>query len=115
MNTTSLREFVYKEAAEAFDPPLTRKDVTLLIEMVFEGVMLGLTDEGFVDEDGEHKVLLRTIGKFLRVTRKGRTYNVHGKLVEVADRDTVIFKPGSQLMKRLIGENWVEGVDNEDE
>lgn len=82
--------------------------------MVLEGVTLGLTDEEFI-EDEEYKVLLRTFGKFIRVTRKGRTYNVHGKLVEVADRETVIFKPGSQLMRRLIGESWLEGVDNEDE
>jgi nucleoid DNA-binding protein len=66
-------------------------------------------------EDGEYKVLLRTVGKFVRVTRKGRTYNVHGKLVDVADRETVIFKPGSQLMSRLLGEEWDAGVDNEDE
>jgi nucleoid DNA-binding protein len=110
MNTTSLREFVYNETAKIYEQPLTHKEVADFIELVFEGIIRGLTGE-IADDDGEQKVLIRGIGKFVRVTRKGRTYNVHGRLIEVPDRETVIFKPGTVLMKRIHG----EGVDNEEE
>ncbi|MCG8429620.1 MAG: HU family DNA-binding protein [Candidatus Omnitrophica bacterium] len=103
MNTTSLREYVYREAAKIFDPPLTRRDAAELLDIVFEGITRGLVDEE-PEEDGEQKVLLRGFGKFLKVTRKGRTYNVHGKEVTVDDRSTVVFKPGTRLMRRLTEE-----------
>lgn len=103
MNTTSLREYVYKEIAKICDPPLTRKEAAEFLDIVIEGITLGLTDEE-LDEEGEHKVLLRSFGKFIRVTRKGRTYNVHGNEVTVPDRETVIFKPGTGLMRRITGE-----------
>jgi nucleoid DNA-binding protein len=109
MNTTSLREYVYKETAKIFDPPLTRKEAADLIDLIFEGITQGLEEPP--EEDGERKVLLRGFGKFIRVIRKGRTYNVHGKPVTVPDRETVIFKPGTQLMRRISG----EGVDNPEE
>lgn len=96
MNTTDLKDYLYQRAATLFDPPLTREDVSVLVDMTVDGMTKALTEE---DEEGEKKMLLRGFGT-LRVTRrKGRTYSVRGKEVTVGDRDTVTFKPGAELAR----------------
>lgn len=96
MNTADLREYVYKESMNLFEVPLTKDEATLLVDTVIAGIVKGLTTTE------EKKVLLRGFGKFEVVTRKGRTYIVRGQEVEIPDRLTVVFKPGSDL-KREIG------------
>ena len=109
MNTTSLREYVYRTTAEEIDPPLTRRDITYIIGVIFEGLTLGLTDEEFKEDDG-YAVLIRKFGKFIRLTRKGRSYKIHDKIVDVPDRETVVFRPGTGLMERITG----LGVDSDE-
>lgn len=98
MNTTELKDYLYKKAGKMYDPPLTRDDVSVLVDMTLDGMTKGLTEE---DEDGEKKVLLRGFGTLRVVQRKGRTYSVRGKEVEVGDRNTVTFKPGAELFRAI--------------
>lgn len=81
-----------------YDPPLTRNDISVLIDMTLDGMTKGLTEE---DDDGDQKVLLRGFGTLRVVMRKGRTYSVRGKEVVVGDRETVTFKPGAELARAI--------------
>ncbi len=95
MNTADLREYVYKQSMELFEIPLTRAEASLLVDTVIAGIVRGLT------QTEERKVLLRGFGKFLVVQRKGRTYKVRGTEVDVPDRLTVVFKPGTELQREI--------------
>lgn len=106
MNTTDLKDYLYKWAANEFDPPLTRVDVSIIVDRLVEGMREGLLTP---DEDGERKVLLRGFGTLRVVTRKGRTYSVRGKDVTVGDRDTVGFKPGATLVRAISNEVEEDG------
>ncbi len=98
MNTTDLKNYLYKRAAVLFDPPLTRDDISVMVDMTLDGMTKALAEE---DGDGERKMLLRGFGTLRVVRRKGRTYNVRGKEVEVGDRNTVVFKPGAELARTV--------------
>lgn len=99
MNTADLREYVYRESAKMFAIPLTREEASYLVDTVISGIVRGLV------ESEDNKVLLRGFGKFQMVTRKGRTYTVRGSQVEVPDRKTVVFKPGTDLMREIKAED----------
>ena len=103
MNTTNLRDHMYNRAAQVFDPPLTRSDVTTIIDLLLDGLTAGLTGHirGEDDEEELPRVLLRSFGTFKVVQRKGRTYRVRGKDVEVGDRYTITFSPGAELTRAL--------------
>lgn len=98
VNTTDLKNYLYKRATTLFDPPLTRDDISVMVDMTLDGMTKALTEE---DEDGERKMLLRGFGTLRVVQRKGRTYSVRGKEVVVGDRDTVTFKPGAELARTI--------------
>lgn len=104
MNTTTLREYIYTESAKVFDPPMTRQDVSSLIDIFLDGLAAGLSGK-ITDAEGEedetNKVLLRSFGTFKVVKRRGRVYSVRGKEVKVGDRYTVVFKPGADLVRML--------------
>ena len=101
MNTTDLKDYLYKRTAKEFDPPLTRADASIIVDILVEGMVEGLLTP---DEEGERKMLLRSFGTLRVVTRKGRTYSVRGKDVTVGDRDTVTFKPGATLVRAVTNE-----------
>lgn len=98
MNTADLREYVYRKSMGLFEIPLTKNEASLLVDMVIAGIVQGLT------ETEEKKVLLRGFGKFQVVTRKGRTYTVRGAEVAIPDRETVVFKPGTDLVREIKAE-----------
>ena len=109
MNTSKLREYVYKRALKEFSQPLTQEDVSSVIDIVIEAVTQGLVGEDNADVEDPGKVMLRSFGTFTVVTRKGRTYSVRGKQVTVPDRKTVVFKPGAELSRALAGLNTGDG------
>lgn len=98
MNTTDLKNEVYRNLSKEFTPALTKDEVSVIVDKIIDTMTLGLTTN---DEDGEAKVVLRGFGTLKVVNRKGRTYSVRGKQVTVGDRKTVTFKPGTDLVKAI--------------
>jgi nucleoid DNA-binding protein len=104
---------MYSRAAKVFDPPLTRADVTTIIDILLDGLTAGLTGNlrGEDEDDELPRVLLRSFGTFKVVQRKGRTYRVRGKDVEVGDRHTITFNPGAELTRAL--EAYIEEAEED--
>jgi nucleoid DNA-binding protein len=98
MNTTDLKNEVYRNLSKSFSPALTKEEISTIVDTVIDAMSLGLTTN---DEEGENKVVLRGFGTLKVVNRKGRTYSVRGKQVTVGDRKTVVFKPGTDLAKSI--------------
>jgi nucleoid DNA-binding protein len=112
MNTSKLREYVYKKALKSFSTPLTQEDTSAFLDTVIDAIMQGLVGEESEDIEAPGKVMLRSFGTFTVITRKGRTYSVRGKQVTVPDRKTVVFKPGTDLARALAKLNGQEKIDD---
>ena len=96
MNTTEVKRALYERFQEMFDPPLTQEDVSRIVDTMTDVMEAAVTEEGHL--------LLRGFGTFLLTTRAGRAYNVRGEVHEVPERDTVVFKPGTSLKRKLSDE-----------
>lgn len=97
VNTTDVENKLYTTLLEKFEVPLTKQEVKLIVEDLLEILISELSENG-----GEgNKVLLRNFGTFTTKTRKGRKYVVKGEEVEVGDRLTVTFKPGTGLKESI--------------
>ena len=93
MNTLSLKEDLYRKQYEKFKLPITKADISYLVD-----TLIGLLENG-LKNDG--KVTLRGFGTLRVVTRKGREYNVRGQIIKKNDTKTVTFKPGKNLNKEI--------------
>lgn len=93
MNTMDVKTVVHSICEGRFDPPLSKGDVSFLVDTILDTLATAVATTGHVT--------LRNFGTFRRTTRKGRTFKVVQEEVTVPDRDTVTFKPGVGLKKMI--------------
>jgi nucleoid DNA-binding protein len=105
MNTADVKQVVYDKCKQTFDPPLTKTDISFIVDATLDAIAAGLITGRFEHRPGEEdKVLLRGFGTFWRKVRQGRAYKVRGESYNVPDRATVVFKPGAELLRGVRGE-----------
>ena len=79
-----------KAVADELDVP--RRSAARILDAVLDSVRDLLRDQG--------RVAIKGFGTFERKIRKGRAYKhpLTGKSIEVADKETILFKPSDQLI-----------------
>jgi nucleoid DNA-binding protein len=93
MNTTEWKNAVYLRLKPLIDPPLTQEDVGMILDVGVDELAGGILKDG--------RASVRGFGVWRRTQRKGRTYSVRGKQVDIPNRDTVTFKPGTELVRAV--------------
>jgi len=88
-----LKDRIYQTQREAFEAPLTHRDTSTIVDIMISEMKAGVVKEG--------KVYLAGFGCLEKTTRKGRTWKIRGKEVTKGERDTVTFRPFTDIKKQL--------------